>query len=337
MPRVQPSRSRRSRDIISVARGRKRRFEGSHAATLTVRRGFMPKFAACDLDHPAIESSEQRRCHERTTMSGKFTLDSAGLAPLAEIHSEVATGLSQLTGAGAPRAADVAQSFGNIAFSVNDALDGVTQSRGRTLQATKGSSDTIADLLGKADELYARGDREGAAKLRAAAETLEGSGPAGGTAGAAGATGGAGVGAAGGGGAEMAGQMASQVGQQVGQVAQGLAQSVQGLAQGLTQLPQQIMQGIQGMAGKGPDAEELAESTEEKADAEKSDDADERKREEDEAAEKRAEEERAQQRPPAQGEGAQPGRSADAGPAPAAPPAPERPQPAQTRPQQFSV
>ena len=270
-------------------------------------------------------------------MGGEFTLDGNGLAPLAELHSQVATGLSQLTGPGGPQAADVARSFGNIAFSVNNALDGVTQSRGNTLQATKGSSATIAELLGKADALYAQGDQEGAAKLRAAAETLEG---AGGGAGAGGATGpgGAGAGAAGGG-AEMAGQTASQVGQQVGQIAQGIAQSVQGLAQGLTQLPQQIMQGIQGMAGSagtGSHAEELAKAGQEKADPDHAAEAEEHRREEAEAAEKRAEEDRAQQRP-TQGTGAQPGRSSEAGPAPVAPPAPERPQPAQTRPQQFSL
>jgi len=272
-------------------------------------------------------------------MGGRFTLDGTGLTPLADIHSQVATGLSQLTGAGAPQAADVARSFGNIAFSVNNALDGVTQSRGNTLQATKGSSDTIAELLGKADALYAQGDEEGAAKLKAAAETLEGAGPAGGGgagAGGVGAGGGAGAGAAGGGGAEMAGQMASQVGQQVGQIAQGMAQSVQGLAQGLTQLPQQIMQGIQGMtgsAGKGADAAELTKAGEERADADHSPDAEER--EEAEAEAKRAEEERAQQRSN-HPEGAQPGAAAETGPAPVAP-APERPQPAQTRPQQFSL
>ncbi|MEU0498721.1 type VII secretion target [Mycobacterium sp. NPDC006124] len=274
-------------------------------------------------------------------MGGPFTLDGNGLAPLAQIHSQVASGLSQLTGPGGPQAADVAKSFGNIASSVNDALDGVTQSRGNTLQATKGSSDTIAELLGKADQMYAAGDEEGAAKLRAAAEALEGPGgaaAAGGAAGPGAAAGGAGAGAAGGGGAEMAGQMASQVGQQVGQLAQGMAQSVQGLAQGLTQLPQQIMQGIQSMAGsagKGTDAEALAKAAEEKTGTDEDRDADEREREEDAA--KRAEEERAQQRPPAWADGAQPGRTTESGPAPVAPPAPERPQPAQTRPQQFSL
>jgi hypothetical protein len=258
-------------------------------------------------------------------MGGEFSLDSAGLSPLADIHSQVADGLSQLAGAGGPEAADVARSFGNIAFAVNTALDGVTQSRSSTIQATKGASDTIKELLGTADKLYAQGDEEGAAKLRAAAETLEGSGASGGSGSAAGA-------GAGGGGSEMAGQMASQVGQQVGQIAQGLAQSVQGLAQGLTQLPQQIMQGIQGMAGSGTtgsEAEELAKANDEKAG-----DPEERKREEAETAEKRAEEERGQQQSPStQAEGAQPGRAADGGAAPVPPPAAERPQPAQTRPQ----
>src|ERR1700712_3738445 len=151
----------------------------------------------------------------RTKMSGEFTLDSAGLSPLAEIHSQVAEGLSQLAGAGAPQAADVAKSFGNIAFAVNNALDGVSQSRTSAFQATKGASDTIKELLGTADRMYAQGDQEGAAKLRAAAEALEGSGAAGGTGsagGAAGATGAGGAGSGSGsgasaGGAEMAGQM----------------------------------------------------------------------------------------------------------------------------------
>jgi len=77
-------------------------------------------------------------------MGGKFTLDSAGLSPLADIHSQVADGLSQLTGAGAPQAADVARSFGNIAFAVNTALDGVTQSRGSTIQTTKGGAAAVS-------------------------------------------------------------------------------------------------------------------------------------------------------------------------------------------------
>jgi hypothetical protein len=258
-------------------------------------------------------------------MSGEFTLDSAGLSPLADIHSQVADGLSQLAGAGAPQAADVSRSFGNIAFAVNNALDGVTQSRTSAFQTTKGASETIKELLGRADQMYAQGDEEGAEKLRAAAGALEGSGAAGG----AGSAGGAGAGSgASGGGAEMAGQMASQVGQQVGQLAQGMAQTVAGLAQGLTQLPQQIMQGIQGMAGSATKESDLAA----KDDEEKAADSEERKREEAEAAEKRG-----QQTPPTPTEGARQGHVADGGRAPVPPPAVERPQPAQTRPQQSSL
>ena len=183
-----------------------------------------------------------------------FYLNDAGLSPLSQIHAEVAGGLSQLTGAGAPQAADVAQSFGNIAFNVNNAIDGVLQSRGGTIDTTKTSSQTIGDLLTRAQQMYAKGDMAGAEKLDAAAKALQegGAGGAGaGGAGAGGAAGAAGAGAAGagsaGGGGDMMGQMVGQVGQQVGQAAQAMSQGVAGLAQGLSQLPQQVMQGVQGI------------------------------------------------------------------------------------------
>ncbi|MBJ7340756.1 type VII secretion target [Mycolicibacterium sp.] len=268
-------------------------------------------------------------------MGNEFSLDGAGLTPLADIHSQVAIGLSQLTGAGAPQTADVAQSFGNIAFAVNTALDGATQSRASTISTTKGSSDTIAELLTKAHQMYEHGDQQGAQKLRAAAEALEGSGAVGGTGDggtAAGGTGAAGAEGAGGSGAQLAGQMASQIGQQVGQFAQGMAQSAQGLAQGLAQLPQQVMQGVQGIvesASKGAGAE-TATIDAAKGDDGKGGDPEERAREDDEAAEKRAEEQR--HGPATRTDGAQPGQSPDGERAPVAPPAPER-QPAQTRPQ----
>jgi hypothetical protein len=277
-------------------------------------------------------------------MTGEFHLDSSGLSPLSDIHSQVADGLSQLAGAGGPQAADVARSFGNIAFNVNTALDGATQNRTSTIQTTKGASDTIAELLKKAHQMYLQGDQQGGDKLTAAAEALQaseggGAGSAGGPAG----TGATGAGAAGGGGAEMASQMASQIGQQVGQMAQGLAQSVQGLAQGLTQLPQQIMQGIQGMGGSatkdagsdGGKAHDAANANEQKADRDKDDrDKDKDGRPDD----TRAEEERGRQSaPPAHADGAQPGRAADGGKAPVPPPTTEHPQPAQTRPQQFPL
>lgn len=189
-------------------------------------------------------------------MSGQFYLDDTGLSPLSEIHAQVAGGLSQLTGAGAPQAAEVAQSFGNIAFSVNNALDGVLQSRTGTIGATKSSSETIADLLKQAQALYVKGDMASADKLKAAAETMasQGGGAPGGAPGGA-AAGGPGAGAARAtaaapapsGGGDMAGQMVSQIGQQVGQAASSMGQAVTGLAQGLSQLPQQVMQGVQGI------------------------------------------------------------------------------------------
>lgn len=181
-----------------------------------------------------------------------FYLNDAGLSPLSQIHAEVAGGLSQLTGAGAPQAADVAQSFGNIAFNVSNAVDGVLQSRGGTIDTTKTSSQTIGDLLTRAQQMYAKGDMAGAEKLDAAAKALqEGSAGGAGTGGAGGAAGGAGAGAAAagsaGGGGDMMGQMVGQIGQQVGQAAQAMSQGVSGLAQGLSQLPQQVMQGVQGI------------------------------------------------------------------------------------------
>jgi hypothetical protein len=277
---------------------------------------------------------------------GEFHLDSSGLTPLSDIHSQVAQGLGQLVGGDGPQASDVAKSFGNIAFGLNSALDGASQSRLTTIQSTKTSADTIKDLLNKAHQMYMQGDQQGADKLKAAAEALQGSegggasgaGSAGGSTGA-GATGAgaSGAGAAGGGGAEMASQMASQVGQQVGQLAQGLTQSVQGLAQGLSQLPQQLMQGLQGIGGsasKGADSDpskaHVAADANEKADGDKDKDG--------KPDDKRAEEERGQQStPPAHADGAQAGPNTDGGRAPVPPAPTERPQPAQTRPQQSPL
>ncbi len=282
-------------------------------------------------------------------MGGEFHLDSSGLSPLSDIHSQVAQGLGQLVSGGGPQSADVAKSFGNIAFGLNSALDGASQSRLSTIQSTKTSSDTIGELLNKAHQMYLQGDQQGADKLKAAAEALQasegggasGAGSAGGSTGA-GATGAGagGAGAAGGGGAEMAGQMATQVGQQVGQLAQGLAQSVQGLAQGLTQLPQQIMQGIQGIGGSaaqgagsaGGTAHDAVKAAEEKALEDRDKDKDGK------PDDNNAEEQRGRHSaPPPHSDGAQQGSNTDGGRAPVPPPPAERPQPAQTRPQQSPL
>jgi ESX secretion-associated protein EspJ len=278
-------------------------------------------------------------------MTGQFHLDSSGLTPLSDIHAQVAQGLGQLVSGGGPQASDVAKSFGNIAFGLNSALDGATQSRTSTLQSTKTSADTIKDLLTKAHQMYLQGDEQGADKLKAAAEALQaseggGSSGAGGAGGSTGA-GATGAGAAGGGspgksGGEMASQIASQVGQQVGQIAQGLTQSVQGLAQGLTQLPQQLMQGLQGLGGSaaqgaGSQADKAhVAAKQEKADEDKDTDEHKDGKPDDERA---AEQRGRPSAPPAHADEAQAGPNTDGGRAPVAPAPTERPQPAQTRPQ----
>jgi Excreted virulence factor EspC, type VII ESX diderm len=284
---------------------------------------------------------------------GQFHLDGSGLGPLSDIHSQVAQGLGQLVGGGGPQTSDVARSFGNIAAGLNSALDGASQNRLSAIQTTKGSADTIKELLDKAHQMYMQGDQQGGDKLTAAAEAMEGASGAGSAGGSTGAgasgsgAGASGAGSAGGSGAEMASQMASQVGQQVGQIAQGLAQSVQGLTQGLTQLPQQIMQGIQGAGGSatkgaesaGGTAHDAAKSAEEKAGDDK-DETDEKdgKNEDGKTDDKRAEERREHQaNPQAHVDGAQAGPRTDGGRAPVPPAPTERPQPAQTRPQQSPL
>jgi hypothetical protein len=107
-------------------------------------------------------------------MSDPLYVQPDGLRSYAQIHDEVVTGLSQLTGA-APEAAGVQTSHGAIASAVSSALSGVLGSRHGTLQATGSSGSTISKLLQKAAQMYERGDQKGAATLRAAAEALEGS------------------------------------------------------------------------------------------------------------------------------------------------------------------
>ena len=95
-------------------------------------------------------------------MAGTFHLDSAGLAPLSDLHTQVAAELAQLTGAAAPQASDVASSFGTIAANVNASLGGALQSRTGTIQTTQRSSDTISGLLKKARHMYTGTDQDGA-------------------------------------------------------------------------------------------------------------------------------------------------------------------------------
>lgn len=104
-------------------------------------------------------------------MSGEFTLDSTGLAPLSNLHTEVADGLAQLAGVSAPATAEVAQSFGTIAFGVNNALANASQSRVDTLGAAGSAGNAISDILRAADAKYAAGDQAAEDRLGQAVQT----------------------------------------------------------------------------------------------------------------------------------------------------------------------
>ena len=151
-------------------------------------------------------------------MTERLFVQTDGVLSYADIHDEVASGLSRLIGAGAAGAADVRTTHGTIAAAVDSALSGVLGTRQDTMQTTVTSGTTIGEILKNAARLYEEGDLQGAEKLRAAAEATAGGG-----------------GASSGG--EMVGQMVGQVGQQIGQ----LGQLLSGLTQGL----QQVMQGVQ--------------------------------------------------------------------------------------------
>ncbi|RAV06861.1 hypothetical protein DQP55_23345 [Mycolicibacterium sp. GF69] len=261
-----------------------------------------------------------------------------GVRSYAQIHGQVATGLSRAVGGGAPDAAGVQNSHGAIAAAVSSALSTALNVRHGTMQTTATSGATISDLLQKAAQMYEQGDRAGAEKLRAAAEALDGrhdeqgGSDISGSSGIPGSSGGAGAGnpAAGAGnpaagasnpaGGQMVGQILGQVGQQVGQLAGSLTAPLMGLAQGLQQVPQQAMQAVQGAAGSARDPETArAEKDEDEHTGEPSDR---------DSAERPVAAERAE---PTAG-GASPGEATGAGRAPEAPVA-ERPRPAPTRPQ----
>ncbi|KUI33730.1 hypothetical protein AU197_20745 [Mycobacterium sp. IS-1590] len=251
-----------------------------------------------------------------------------GLRSFASIHDRIATDLSQVLGAGAPEATGVQTSLGQIAAGVGAALSSALEARLGTVQTTVDAGATISELLLKAAQMYEQGDHDGAEKLRAAAEALDGqrdnpgvTGAPADSAGVGGAVGGAtpANGAVGPpGGDQMVGQMLGQVGQQVGQLVGSMTAPLLGLAQGLQQVPQMIAQGVQ-QAGRpdetlaredgGDEAERTGERTEKDA-------------------EKPSEPGRAE--PKAQA--AQSG-STGAGRSPETPTGAEPPRPAQTRPQ----
>jgi hypothetical protein len=250
-------------------------------------------------------------------MTGDLSVQTDGVRSYAQMHEQVAAGLSQLMGAGAPDAIGVQTSHGTIASAVNTALSSVLGSRHGTMQTTATTGDTIRELLQKAAALYERGDEEGGDKITAAAEALqnaEGDGAAGG-----GSPGGASPGGAQGGaaqGGDMVGQMLGQAGQLIGS----LTQPLQGLMQSATQLPQQAMQGIQQAVGAA--AQGGSESAELSVD-------DKPEREEKERGSDSTEDQTPSSDSAATG--AAPGQSAGTGRAPEAPPVEEAQRP-QTRP-----
>lgn len=95
-----------------------------------------------------------------------------GVRSYAQIHDEIAAGLSQLLGTAAPEAAGVQTTHGAIAAQVSAALAGALGVRQGTLQTTANSGNTISDLLEKAAQRYEQGDQKGAETLRAAAEAM---------------------------------------------------------------------------------------------------------------------------------------------------------------------
>jgi hypothetical protein len=189
-----------------------------------------------------------------------------GVRSYAQIHDQVASGLSQLISGATSDA--VQSSHGAIAAAVSTALSGVLGTRQTAMQSTAASGNTISELLHKAAELYERGDQQGAEKLKAAAAALAAAdGSPGGGASSAGQTGadsqtgggqssggqssGSGTGAASSGG-EMVGQLLGQAGQMIGQLTQPLQGLTQGLSQALGQATQGVQQAVQG-ATEGKD------------------------------------------------------------------------------------
>lgn len=208
-------------------------------------------------------------------MTDPLHVQTDGVLNYSQLHSDVAAGLSGLAGVDG---SGVETSHGLIASAVNTALSGVLAGRQSTLGVTSTAASTISELLQKAAQAYAAGDQQGAERLKAAADVLEGKDAPG----RGGGSGGGGAPASGGGaGGDMVGQMGQmlgQVGQQVGQMAQSIAQPLQGLAQGLQQIPQQIMQGVQQAAQSAQGVGGLPDAKGEKDDrrtGEKAEDKDE--------------------------------------------------------------
>ena len=107
-------------------------------------------------------------------MTERLFVQTDDVLSYADIHDQVASGLSQLIGAGSAGAADVRATHGSIAAAVDAALSGVLGTRQSTMQTTATTGTTIGEILKNAARLYEQGDIQGAEKLRAAAEAIAG-------------------------------------------------------------------------------------------------------------------------------------------------------------------
>lgn len=180
-------------------------------------------------------------------MVDRLHVDVERVLGMSKLHDAVSQSLGGLQPADAP-ALDA--SHGVVASPVSSAVGSVLANRGDILRSTSTSGQQISSLLQGAADAYRSGDEEGARRMTAAAEAMDGppglgsaaSGPGAPTAGAPPMPGAP----AAGGGAEF-GQALGQI----GQVVQSVTQPIQGLAQALGQLPGQLLGGLAGGGGLG--------------------------------------------------------------------------------------
>jgi hypothetical protein len=105
-------------------------------------------------------------------MTGGFHLESGGLSPLSDIHTEVANGISGLT-AGTPEAGELAQAFGTIGSNLGNYLGGALESRGGAFKTTQELGHDLAGKLKKAHQMYLGGDEQSAQDIRSAAKAFD--------------------------------------------------------------------------------------------------------------------------------------------------------------------
>lgn len=181
----------------------------------------------------------------------QFVANTAAIANLQGVVGNVSDDMNNFKNAFSGPS-DLASTQGPIGFPVQGPAAGAMSSRDSALGATQMAAGRMSDLLGQASKAYERGDLAAAERLKAQADALGGSGSSGS---------GGGSAPASGGGADAGGQMMGQFSQMAGQMMQSVTQPLQGLTQAMTQVPQQVMQGVQGIveaatqaAGGGGDA-----------------------------------------------------------------------------------